>query len=363
MMHLRHLPLCVCALLAASSCKLSAGTGTQDDDSTTSETTSGTSDVTSTTSTQSTGSTGLATMGGTGDSTGGTDETGSTGGTGWPDDTEVWELRVEGFQPPMEETWYSCFSFQMDLEQLQHIVGFEAVVTEPTVHHSILSLHEGALETDPNEPCYDWPARMIWGWAPGIEPLMLPEDAGILVGDGAGGVITLVLQVHYNNPLLTPVTDEGGIDVIVTSNLREHDAFVFAQGDISTIAIPPGEAAYTHVARCEGDVTQALIDEPIHAFSSFLHAHEIGSAITSELWRNGELHTEIASQVPYDFNQQQFQPIDLDILPGDMLETRCTYDSTGRTQVTNGGVGSTDEMCINFMMYYPRIAAEQCGAI
>jgi hypothetical protein len=302
-------------------------------------------------------------MGATGDSSGDSGSDGSTGTTGEPANTEVWELRIDDFEPPMQETWYSCFSFQVEVDQLYHIVGFEAVVNEPTTHHSILSMHEGELTTDPNEPCFDWPARMIWGWAPGIQPLMLPDDAGILIGDHPGGVVTFVLQVHYNNPLLQPVTDDGGIDVIVTPELREHNAFVFAQGDISTLAIPPGDPAYTHTATCEGDLTQSLLTEPIHVFASFLHAHEIGSAIVSEQWRNEQLLTEIASQVPYDFNQQQFQETDIDIMPGDMLQTRCTYDSTGRIDETNGGVGSTDEMCINFMMYYPQIAAEQCGAI
>jgi hypothetical protein len=284
----------------------------------------------------------------------------------YPEDAlEVWELRTDGFVPPTTETWYSCFSFTVDVDRLYHIIGFEPVVSHPVIHHYILSLANQPTETDPNEPCFEWQNRMIWGWAPGIAPMVLPEEAGILVGDNPGATANFVLQVHYNNPLLEPVEEElfEGIDIVVTPDLRPHDAFVWSQGDIVNISIPPGDPGYVHAARCEETQTRSQLDHPIHVFASFLHAHEIGIAITSEHYRNGDLLGEIASQIPYDFNTQQFQPADVLIRPGDEIETRCTYDSTEREGETVGGVASRDEMCINFMMYYPRIRSERCGNI
>jgi hypothetical protein len=280
------------------------------------------------------------------------------------DEIEIWELRTDGFAPPVHETWYSCFSFSIDLDRLHHIIGFEPVVSHPVIHHYILSLATQPIETDPNEPCYEWQARMIWGWAPGIDPMVLPDEAGILVGDNPGSTANFILQVHYNNPLLEPVPGlDEGIDIVVTPNLRPNDAFVWSQGDIANISIPPGEPSYEHTAHCTESLTQSLLDHPIHVFASFLHAHEIGVAITSEHWRGGDRLSEIASQVPFDFNFQQFQPTDVLIRPGDEVVTRCTYDSSGRDGVTVGGVASRDEMCINFMMYYPRIRSERCGNI
>jgi hypothetical protein len=280
------------------------------------------------------------------------------------DELEVWELRTDGFAPPVTETWYSCFSFSIELDRLHHVIGFEPVVSHPVIHHYILSLANQPTEVDPQEPCYEWQPRMIWGWAPGIAPMALPDEAGILVGDNPGATANFILQVHYNNPLLEPVEELfEGIDIIATPNLRPHDAFVWSQGDIANISIPPGDPSYVHTARCTESLTTSQLDHPIHVFASFLHAHEIGVAITSEQYRGGDLLTEIASQVPYDFNTQQFQPTDVLIRPGDEIETRCTYDSTGREGQTVGGVASRDEMCINFMMYYPRIRSERCGSI
>ena len=110
------------------------------------------------------------------------------------------------------------------------------------------------------------------------------------------------------------------------------------------------------------DQLRANPDE-MDVFSSFLHAHEIGVAIESEVFRGGQSLGMIARQDPYVFDNQWFQPTDLTLQPGDELETRCTYDSTDRVEPTPGGVASSEEMCINFMMYFPWIPAETCGAI
>ena len=37
----------------------------------------------------------------------------------------------------------------------------------------------------------------------------------------------------------------------------------------------------------------------------------------------------------------------------DVLRANCVYDSTSRTEVTVGGDETTNEMCINFLAYYP----------
>jgi hypothetical protein len=276
---------------------------------------------------------------------------------------ERWELRAGGFQPPNAETWYSCYSFQIEVEQLHHIVGFEAKVTSPLVHHYVLSLSDEPVDLNPAESCVTWPRGIVWSWAPGMEPLNLPEEAGLLVGDAPGGVVTFVMQVHYNNPLREVFTDDDGIDVLVTKDLRQHEAGIFTVGDIYNYVIPPGEPAYEHVSRCESDRTSSLLDHEIHVFAAFLHAHDIGRAISSEVFRDGSLVGPIAVDDPFDFNSQQFWPASIDIRPGDVIETRCVYDSSERTSTTPGGIATEHEMCLNIMMYYPKVAGEKCGSI
>ena len=107
----------------------------------------------------------------------------------------------------------------------------------------------------------------------------------------------------------------------------------------------------------------SLLTEPINVFASFLHAHQLGSAISSELIRDGRSVGIISEQDPFDFNSQKFLPADVTVQPGDVIETRCTYDSTGVAGTTNGGPASDEEMCINFMMYWPWIESETCGSL
>ena len=314
--------------------------------------------------TDSVGSTGPS-VSESGSSTNGDDADTGTGteSEGNGDGTTVWELRAGGFSPPNTETWYSCYSFNFEVDQLQHIVGFEAKVTNPYVHHYVLSLSREPLDLNPGNSCISWPSGILWAWAPGIQSQALPEEAGFLVGDTPGGTVTFVLQVHYNNPLRETFTDDDGIDVIVTKDLRPNDAGIFSQGDIASIFIPPGEPAHEHVATCGAAQTSSVLDHEIHVFSSFLHMHEIGAAISSEVFRDGTLVGPVAVDDPYDFNSQKFLPADIDIRPGDVIETRCVYDSTERTNTTPGGVASVHEMCINFMMYYPKVTGEKCGSI
>ncbi len=290
-------------------------------------------------------------------------ESESDSDTDIPGDVEVIELRAGGFEPPAVETFYSCFSFTVSVEQLHHIVGFRPVVDNSIIHHYVLSMAPGEVQLDPNDSCFEWPADILWAWAPGIETTMLPDEAGFLMGDAPGGQHTFVLQVHYNDPLGVGIVDDNGIDVLVTPNLREFPAAIFSQGDIATISIPPGQSDYEHVAECGSVFTEALIDEPIHVFSSFLHAHEIGAGIRTDVIRDGQMVGQVADEDLFDFNQQKFVPADIDIMPGVTLRTTCRYDSTGRSNTTQGGADSDEEMCIDFMMYYPKVQGQKCGSL
>jgi hypothetical protein len=57
----------------------------------------------------------------------------------------------------------------------------------------------------------------------------------------------------------------------------------------------------------------------------------------------------------YDFDLQEIKPFaeEVKVYPTDKLTTHCVYDSTDRTTITPGGDETTNEMCINLMLYYP----------
>ena len=300
--------------------------------------------------------TGAETSGATEESDSGEDEdTGEQPG----EDARVVELRVKDFNIPVNETYYACFEFTFDIDKLAHIVGFEAKIDNaPYVHHYVLTMLDQPSGKSAGYSCFDVEGDLVWAWAPGQNEYMLPEEAGFLIGDAPGGRVTLRLQVHYNNPLNTPgQIDSSGVDLLVTDKLRPNNAGTLVFGDVQGISIPPGQPDYEHVMRCRSGATANFMDGPIRVFGSSMHAHEIGSVLWSEQWRDGELVREINRDEPYLFDSQHMKIVDFEIQPGDEIVNRCIYDSTERTSTTVGGPGTRDEMCWNTITYYPKISS------
>ena len=64
----------------------------------------------------------------------------------------------------------------------------------------------------------------------------------------------------------------------------------------------------------------------------------------------------------YDFNFQQANHLneEITVLPGDILLLHCYYNTTGRDGVTVGGESTSDEMCLAFPVYYPKVEMNGC---
>lgn len=285
------------------------------------------------------------------------DESGGESSEGSGDLGEKISLRVGDFAVPSIETSYNCWDFTFSLDQLGHITAFDAVIDNAAhVHHFVVTLTEGGTNSADGYSCFDLAGDMIWAWAPGETRFELPENAGFLVGDTPGGQVTLRLQVHYNNPLnVTGQTDNSGFDFWVTPELRENNAGTLVFGDIEGIQIPPGEPAHEHIMTCRSEVTAAQFPGPLHVFGTSMHAHNLGSVLYSEVYRDGEMILEMNRDDPFDFENQNMKAIDFELLPGDQVVNHCIYDSTGVDETTFGGPGTTDEMCWNTIAYYPKI--------
>jgi hypothetical protein len=196
-----------------------------------------------------------------------------------------------------------------------------------------------------------------WGWAPGSEPLLLPEEAGFMVGEESAQT-HYALQIHYNNPLEEPGhIDSSGVDLYLTDEIRPYAAGGFVLGNVGGLTIPPGESAYEVVGNCD---TTASVTAPINVFASMVHAHELGRRIWTDHLRDGTRMGDLGRADPYSFNNQGFAPLDIVIEPGDELVTHCVYDSTSRTEPTGFGFGTRDEMCFNYLLVYPRVSQPYC---
>jgi len=217
----------------------------------------------------------------------------------------------------------------------------------------------GGAIGDPSAGC----SSLLYSWALGIGKLEMPAEAGFRIGVNYPAVRYAVIEIHYDNPQgLTTVVDDSGFSMKYTPQLRQHDASSFIVGDPlvtfgSRSSIPPGLDQVHYEGVCPSQCTQKMSHE-IRVFSDFLHMHEIGDQMWTTLYRNGENQGYTNRVEFYDFGFQQSTQVDYVIKPGDELRTHCIYNSRNRANATAFGSASEDEMCMNFLTYYPALEIE-----
>lgn len=139
-----------------------------------------------------------------------------------------------------------------------HIIGFEGVVQSDTaenVHHLVLRGYYGV--PDCGVACTDWqdavraaaeanstdvPAMPpicsqmdhanMYAWAPNVDGVALPEEAGFRFGNATGGFASVAVNTHYDNPgEVTGLVDNSGVRVYYTEELRPMDMGMIILGD------------------------------------------------------------------------------------------------------------------------------------
>lgn len=273
----------------------------------------------------------------------------------------------------------------LDGDSAWHLVGFEAVIPEHIrrfMHHYVLyGFYDGSPCTEANSAG----GSLIWEWARGVDGRPMPAEAGFPMArastelsPGRSAFRKFVVNYHIDNPDAEQnfVTD-AGIRVFATQQLREHDAGSLQFGDpaltMTGTQLPKGKSSVTF--ECPSSCTERL-GEAITIFNTQLHMHAKGIAMqTVQRGKNssvkGGSNAPVVSQY-YDVGFQDQVDRRMVVEPGDSFHTTCVYDTGDREDVKFGS-GSDDEMCINFVLYYPatphlastghRCGAGVCGSI
>jgi len=259
-------------------------------------------------------------------------------------------IAIEPYTPqgsPPENPYddYRCFVIASPSATDTVLTGFEVHPgVESQVHHIVaFGLQSDAAEAAalamsgadgrPGYTCFGGAgvpdASLLLGWAPGVKVGEYPEGTGVPVPGGR----RIVLQMHYNLSAGAEL-DETAVD------LRFDPAAIPLRSLVlfdTSIAIPPGTT--DHV---EGESTVLDGDDAV-IVAAFPHMHQIGTHLRVEAAGIG-----CALDVPrWDFHwQQTYSYTEPLVIPGGAQVTLgCQYDSTGRTETTNYGEGSSDEMC------------------
>ncbi|XP_026869883.1 DBH-like monooxygenase protein 1 homolog [Electrophorus electricus] len=307
-------------------------------------------------------------------------------GTNVPPGTAVFDLRNVNVPVPHKDTTYWCRMFKMpEVHTKHHIIRIEALLQEDhrgMVHHILLYQCDSTLddsELQASHECFhpNMPdsflscETVIFAWAIGGEGYTYPPHVGMSIGTAADPVYVL-MEVHYDNPALhTGLLDNSGLRLYYTPRLRSYDAGVMETGVWVSLyhMLPPGMESYVTEGHCTQECLRESLDmempSGVRVFAVLLHAHLAGRAIRTRHFRGLVELPPLASDNNFDFNFQEFQPVSPErlLLPGDSLITECIYNTKARQNMTWGGLSTRDEMCLSYLLYYPRVNLARCESL
>jgi len=247
-------------------------------------------------------------------------------------------------------------------------VEVDPIATQTFIHHMILYLCSTPANYTAPFSCPSMPSscQQFWtGWAVGGLNVTFPAVAGLPMGAGNESAKWLLLQVHYNNANgVNNLVDTGsGFTLIYTPTLRPYDIGTLMIG-ATNIRIPGDDPSVTLVGQCPSGCTNKF-PNPLNVISTGIHMHTMGQSAYTQQIRNGVELPRLTDLKFYDF---QFQGAATTkngtvIMPGDLLIHHCDWDSVGTNQVTTYGESTTNEMCYNFISYYPKILINECISV
>lgn len=258
------------------------------------------------------------------------------------------------FAVPQVEDLYQCFTFDSPFTAGQHGTAWGPVIDDArVVHHWLLFRAPADFEAGSVADCeglLGQGADLLMGWAPGAESFVYPDDVGLGL---PGPDEKVVLQLHYNNAAgHTDVLDRSGVAVCTTDTPREHTAGTVWLGR-APFVIPAQAQDHEIAGRCD---TDGRLAQPVNILASWPHMHEIGTRFETVLFPGGDESTpQTVVEVPqwnFDFQVYHRHEPAIEVQPGDVLRTACTYDNPYDFDVPFGE-GTTDEMCFNFATVYP----------
>ncbi|XP_078655821.1 DBH-like monooxygenase protein 1 homolog isoform X2 [Branchiostoma floridae x Branchiostoma belcheri] len=304
-----------------------------------------------------------------------------------PDNVLTLDIVVPKVHVPAEDTTYWCQCFRLPMVgRKYHVIKWEQIVQpghERLVHHtiayfcppgtneSLVGLGEHCYgrrsSTGMGEHCN---SQILAAFAVGGGPFTLPTDAGLPLGE-KGAPNLIMLEMHYDNPeLRNDYYDSSGVRIYYTTDLRRHDVGVLETGLENDggphMMVPPGAASFTSRFYCYPDCLKqkmaARSVDSITVIGGILHSHLAGVAIRARHFRRGVELPPIAEDETYDFNFQQTRYLHhpVEIRKGDYIVTECDYKTRKRPRVTIGGLPTYREMCLAFLIYYPRLDLTQC---
>ncbi|XP_071097014.1 dopamine beta-hydroxylase-like [Haliotis cracherodii] len=273
-------------------------------------------------------------------------------------------LRFPRTLVPAVETTYMCMTFDLEFpdeypaDQEFHLIATQPVIDNPNVMHHITV--SGCVDTASKIPepknCFmtEGGCSISMGlWTLGMAGECIYHEAGFKIG--GKGTHTVMMQFHWTNPeLVTDYWDSSGMILYYTPKLRKYNAGFFYTGQ-TRLEIPAGQPRVTQKSTCSSECTQENVDNSVYITTGLNHMHYLGYQQNVEMFRNDEKVRDLTKDDVYSYDNPIIHLYDppVELLPGDRLETTCTYRSLSRTTTTYFGEGTFNEMCYGIFTVFP----------
>jgi hypothetical protein len=244
---------------------------------------------------------------------------------------------------------YACYGFDIPTTGKRHVTQIRVHIDNPQIVHHVLLLRSPASSSGTPTECSPAPsfgAPMVYAWAPGGLPLLLPDEAGFPQDE----TTHYLVQIHYNNSANAPKpVDATGFDLCTTATLRKYDADVVAFGS-EAIVLPP--RAPSDLTSC---YTAPSAFDGRHLFAAFPHMHKLGKSISTSLFpQGGGAPIDLGTDTAWDFSNQPWLSIAATVHTSDVIKTHCAWNNTTGS-LTTFGQSTDNEMCYSFTAYYPKL--------
>lgn len=254
---------------------------------------------------------------------------------------------------------YQCFFVKANVggtaADPRGAVKFSYVPDTDAVHHLVVFTSDNNEVDGSTRGCAVFENGWDFRYAGGLttNPLVMPAG----VAAPLKPVQTFVFQFHYLNASTAPITDHTRVEIEYTQPGVSYTKAALAILGSTQFTIPANGTPYDVQSVCSIPTGNATT----HVFGVWPHMHQIGTHFRVDFNLGGATTTPIDET--WNFGDQKLWqypgdgPAMFDVSGGDSITTTCTYTNNTGAPVSFGE-SSTEEMCFNFLYYYPSPTGE-----
>lgn len=280
------------------------------------------------------------------------------------DGSVCYQMRNHGQPEPSDTTKYSVppgeqyvsFYFKAPWTEASEIVSFNTLYDNKKIlHHWLLYTTLGADMDGTFAPGIGThigdAAQLLAGWAVGGNDVELPQDVALRLPPPGSGVM---IEWHFYNAGLETEMDGSAVEICLQpQGTRANTAgmtWLGTENFNGPIGMPARQTS-EYGGTCLPSRTGMNAVDPIHIFTLWPHMHQYGRTMRSVVTRADGTQEEVFNK-PFDFNYQITYDVDIDLYPGDVITSTCTFENTSDFSVPFGP-SSDQEMCYQFAYSYP----------